>query len=117
MATKVLEKKIITISPKRQITIPQSFFSKLGFERQAECILRNDEIAIRLPKMEDNAELYEYLLEDLIHEGFEGYKLLEEFKFRKNKIRPAVEEMIKEADDAANGKGEYYTVEDIFGED
>ncbi len=42
--------------------------------------------------------------------------MLSEFKERQSKVKPAVEEMLKAAKDAVNGKGEYYTYDDIFGE-
>lgn len=37
----VMEHKIISISSKRQITIPQKYFEVLGFDGEAECILQN----------------------------------------------------------------------------
>ena len=42
-------------------------------------------------------------------------ELLEKFKERQAKVRPAVEAMIAEAEKAANGETEYSTYEDIFG--
>ncbi|MEA4847868.1 MAG: hypothetical protein VB106_11610 [Clostridiaceae bacterium] len=42
-----LNKKRITISAKRQITIPQKFFEMLDFGGEAECILRGKELIIR----------------------------------------------------------------------
>lgn len=48
-------RKIINISPKHQITIPQKFFSILGFGNEAVCTLRQNEIiikpSVRLSKM------------------------------------------------------------------
>jgi hypothetical protein len=35
-----MESKIIKISSKKQITIPQAFFEKIGFSEHAECILK-----------------------------------------------------------------------------
>ena len=35
------EQKKVTISSKRQFTIPQKFFTKLGFDREAVCTLSN----------------------------------------------------------------------------
>ena len=42
-----MERKIISVSGKRQITIPQKYFEVLGFSNKAECILQNDAIVIR----------------------------------------------------------------------
>ena len=38
------ERKIISVSTKRQVTIPQKFFDMLGFQNEAECILKDDGI-------------------------------------------------------------------------
>ena len=35
-----MEMKKVSISAKRQITIPQRFFQALGFDSEAECVLR-----------------------------------------------------------------------------
>ena len=43
----VMERKKVSISAKRQITIPQKFFTMLGFDNEAECILRGNELVIR----------------------------------------------------------------------
>ena len=38
-----------------------------------------------------------------------------EFKKRQEKIRPAVELMIAEAENVASGNGEFMTYDDVFG--
>ena len=46
-----MERKLIRISSKRQVTIPQRYFDRLGFGQEAECILHGDESPPhRLPK-------------------------------------------------------------------
>ena len=42
-----MEMKKVSISAKRQITIPQKFFAMLGFEAEAECMVRGNELVIR----------------------------------------------------------------------
>ncbi len=42
-----MEMKKLSISAKRQITIPQKFFTMLGFDTEAECIVRGNELVIR----------------------------------------------------------------------
>lgn len=108
-------RKIISISPKRQITIPQKFFSLLGFGDEAECILHNDELIIRPAKPASGGEFSEQILADLIEEGLSGAELLEAFKEKQAQIRPAVEAMLSDAENAADGIGEFSTHEDIFG--
>ena len=44
-------------------------------------------------------------------------KFLEEFKIEKQKLRSAFRNMLTEAKNAAEGKGEYATYEDVFAEE
>ncbi len=122
MATVALSKaniarnrKILTISSKRQITIPQRFFQMLGFESEAECVVNGDELVIRPIKVGYGGDFSEQILADLVKEGYSGDRLLEEFRKRQSQIRPAVEAMIAEADEIARGKAKYETWDDVFG--
>ena len=99
------QQKIVHISGKRQITIPQKYFEKLGFGDEAECILRDNEIVLRpvMPRSDDFSDL---ILEDLLSQGYTGDELLAKFRETKKKIRPAVEALIADADAyARSGKG------------
>lgn len=92
----IMESKIIKVSNKRQITIPQKSYEKLNIEHEVECIITNSEIIIRPTYRE--TEFAEEILKDLIDNGFEGSQLLDEFKKTRSKVKPAVQRMIKEAD-------------------
>lgn len=99
-----MKHKIIRISNKRQVTIPQKFFEALNFDHEAECILKDGGIFIR-PIHSVANEFAEEILTDLIAKGYTGDKLLEQFKLQSKNVRPAVEKMIAEADEIArNGK-------------
>lgn len=111
----VLDKKIVSISSKRQITIPQKFFTLLGFGDTAECVLKNGELVIRPVSVNAGGEFAEQILAELIAQGLSGNELLETFKKRQAQVRPAVETLISDAEDAAQGKGEFATYDDIFG--
>ncbi|MCD8131955.1 MAG: AbrB/MazE/SpoVT family DNA-binding domain-containing protein [Lachnospiraceae bacterium] len=113
----VLDRRTVSISSKRQITIPQKFFAELDFHDRAECILLEDELIIRPANHTDSGEFADLILEDLINEGYSGKALLAEFRKRQSRVRPAVEKMIREADQAAHGEGEFYTFEEVFGEE
>ena len=39
---KKMNRKILSISSKRQITIPQKFYQTLGFGDEAECVMRGN---------------------------------------------------------------------------
>ena len=110
-----MESKKVSISSKRQITIPQKFFTLLGFNTEAECIMRGHELVLRPVKENTSGEFAEQILADLIRQGYSGEELLEKFKQTQRKIRPAVEAMLAEADRVAESKSGGYSLEDVFG--
>ena len=110
-----VDRKIVSISSKRQITIPQKFFTLLGFGSEAECSVRGNELVIRPARQDGGGEFAEYILADLIAEGLSGKELLDAFKQKQAKVRPAVEAMLAEADAAAAAKDAYATYDDVFG--
>ena len=93
---RLMESKRISVSRKRQITIPQSFYEKLNIGEEVECIMTNSEIIIR-PVRQDT-EFAEDILKDLIAKGLQGEQLLDEFKKTRANIRPAIKRMIDEAE-------------------
>lgn len=113
---KRVETKRISVSEKRQITIPKSFYEKLGIDQEVICELRGNEIVLRaVPKADDFSE---EILKDLVGRGFEGQDLIKEFQKRKSQIRPAVEKMIAESKLAAqkiDGNGDEQTKK-LFGD-
>lgn len=111
----VMDKKIINISSKRQITIPQKFFTSLGFGNVAECIIRGNELVIRPARVTSGGEFAEEILEELIASGLSGNDLLTEFKRRQAQVRPAIEALLAESESVARGEGEYFTYDDVFG--
>lgn len=110
-----MNRKTIRISEKRQLTIPQKFFEALGFSTEAECILRGNEIVLRPVREQGGGEFAEQILADLIAQGFSGDQLLTEFKKMQRKVRPAVEAMLTQAEQAARGESESSSYEDVFG--
>ena len=86
----------------------------LGFTDEAECMVRGNELVIRPARLNAGGEFAEHILAELIAEGLSGNELLTEFKAKQVKIRPAVEAMIKEAEEVAHGNGEYSTYDDVF---
>ena len=112
-----MDMKKVSISSKRQITIPQRFYSMLGFDTEAECLVRGNELIIRPVKVSAGGEFAEEILADLIAQGYSGEELLNQFRSAQKKIRPAVEQIIEEAERAAASKTEYASYEDVFGEE
>lgn len=91
------EQKRITISSKRQITIPQKFYTELGFENEAICIMCDGYLILQPVKKESDEVLADHILSELIIEGFSGQKLLDEFRKRMTKIKPAMEELLEDS--------------------
>ena len=107
--------KKVSISAKRQITIPQKFFTLLGFDDEAECVVRGNELVIRPVRNNSGGEFAEQILADLIAEGLKGDELLKKFKETQKKVRPAIEEMLEDASKAAMSEGGFETYSDVFG--
>ena len=110
-----MEMKKVSISSKRQITIPQRFFTMLGFGTEAECMLRGNELVIRPARTNAGGEFAEQILADLIAQGYSGDELLQHFKQVQSQVRPAVEKMIGEAEKIAASEAKYVSYEDVFG--
>lgn len=111
---RALNRKVLTISSKRQITIPQKFYRLLGFGNEAECVINGDELIIRPIRVNDGGEFAEQILTELINEGYSGDILLQEFKKRQSQVRPAVEAMIAKAEEIARDRADYETYADVF---
>lgn len=63
----------------------------------------------------NSGEFDKQILSELISQGFSGNELSRRFRLRQAQVRPAVEKILVAANDAAHGKGEYYTYDDVFG--
>ena len=110
----VMDKKTVKISEKRQFAIPQKFFTMLGFDREAECFVQNNELVIRPIKKDLSGEFAAEILADLLDQGVSRENLLEAFKAKQRMIRPAVENMLQAAEQAASRDGEFETYDDVF---
>ena len=110
-----MEIKKLSISSKRQITIPQKFFTMLGFDTEAECTVRGNELVIRPVRTNAGGEFAEQILADLIAQGYSGNDLLNRFKEAQGQVRLAVEAMLLDAEQAASSKAGHISYEDVFG--
>ena len=110
------ERKIINITGKRQITIPQKFYEKLQFGKEIECFLTNDSVVLRPLYNSDDGFAME-ILKDLVSQGYSGEELLAEFAEQRRNIAKAIGTLIEEADEIAAGKKKGATTKDIFGEE
>ena len=110
----MMDRKIISISPRRQITIPQKYFEVLGFSTEAECSIENGSLVIKPLKFESKGQFADLILEDLVSKGYTGQELISKFKEENKKIRPAVLKLIEEADQLAKEPYQGSSTEDIF---
>ena len=115
LGTDAVLRKRISVSQKRQITIPIEFYNKLGIENEVECFVQNNQIIIR--PAQDRGEFDEQILADLLSQGFSGNELLSKFKKARRNVRPAIENLLFEAQQVAEGKVEYYTLSDLAEDD
>jgi bifunctional DNA-binding transcriptional regulator/antitoxin component of YhaV-PrlF toxin-antitoxin module len=113
--------KRIKVSDKRQITIPIQFFKDLNIGNEVECTVENGALVIRPVASEDAGFALE-ILKDLVAQGYTGDQLVQQFAHIQQQIRPAVKEMIANAEESAkramadpNYDSEAVMVE-IFGE-
>lgn len=89
-----MDKKIVSISSKRQITIPQRYFDMLGFADSAECFIRDNELVLRPLNRNYDGEVASQILEQLISSGLSGKELLKQFKIEQAKAQSNVEKII-----------------------
>ncbi len=93
----------------------ENSYQALGFADEAECVMHGDELIIRPVRTVSGGEFAEQILAELIAKGLTGEALLSEFKDKQAQIRPAVEAMLADAEDAAEGKGDFAAYDDVFG--
>lgn len=110
-----VNRKILSISSKWQITIPQKFYQLLGFGDKAECVVRDNALIIRPVKIVFGEDFAEQILTELISQGLSGKELLNEFKKKQKQIRPALEAMLLDAKRVAEGEEKYASYDDVFG--
>jgi len=102
-----MERKIIRITGKRQVTIPLKFFEKLRFSKEAECFLTDEGVVIRPLTTSDDTSTME-ILKDLVTQGYSGDELLAKFAEQRDKIKKAI---------IAAGKRAGASMKDVFKKD
>ena len=111
-----MERKIINVTGKRQVTIPLKFYERLRFGKEIECFLTDDAVVLR-PLTTSDDSLTMDILKDLVSQGYNGDELLTKFAEQRADIKKAISVLIDEADEIAEGKRKGATTKDIFGEE
>jgi bifunctional DNA-binding transcriptional regulator/antitoxin component of YhaV-PrlF toxin-antitoxin module len=110
----IMNRKIISVSKKRQITIPLQFYKHLDLENEVECSLVDGAIVIR-PLRREPSEFSVEILKDLVSQGYSGDELVKRFKIESENIKKAVTNILEEADAIASGGKKAATFDDVFG--
>jgi len=109
-----MDRKIISVSKKRQITIPLKYYKHLGLDNEVECTLEDGAIVIR-PLKREPSEFSVEILKDLINQGYSGDELVKQFEAQSKNIKKAVMHMLEESDTIAADEKKSESLEDIFG--
>lgn len=110
-----LNKRIIHVSGKRQITIPLRFYQSLGLNDQVECSLEDGALVIR-PLTHEGNEFSVEILKELVAQGFSGDELIKKFSENSRQIKKAIRSLLEEADDIAAGQRHSASMSDVFGD-
>ena len=111
-----VDRKIISVSQKRQITIPMKFFKQLGLETEVECFIQDDALVIR--RLRNGHENFSVeILKDLIARGVSGENLVRQLEQETKNIRTAIGIMTSEAERIAAGESPAASFDDVFSED
>jgi hypothetical protein len=112
----IADRKIISITGKRQITIPLNFYKKLRLGKEAECFIEKNALVIRPLSQDDGAFSIE-ILKDLVSQGYSGNELVEKFVQERQNMKIAIDALLTEGNDIATGKKKGASMKDIFGKD
>lgn len=111
-----MKTKKISVSEKRQITIPKEFFDTLNIGKEIECSIVNNCIIIKPVVDTSLDEFSEYILRDIIEDGVPNENILNEFKNRKEKLKKAAKAYNKDIDEKIKNQDELICAEDVFDE-
>ncbi len=111
---RLLGRKIIKVSSKRQITIPLSFFKELDLGSEIECLLEEGRIILQ-PLQWGPSEFSLEILKDLLAQGYAGDALLEQFERQSQDVKKATSQILDQADAMATGKLPSASFDQVFG--
>ena len=114
---KTMKTKKISVSEKRQITIPKDFFDALNIGKEIECRMVDNYIIIKPIQENFTDEFSEYILQDILKEGYKDKDILEEFKKRRNELKKAAKEFNNDIDDEIKNISNLKGINEVFGSD
>lgn len=108
-----IDKKRVSISSRRQLSIPKEYYESLNMSDEAIVELHGNRLVIRPAPTEEDSEqsgFIEFIYQDVINEGYQGKKIIDEVNRRKKLIKPSVRSFI---DDSIKSS-EPLDIEDLF---
>ena len=112
----IMDRKIISITGKRQLTIPLKFYEKLGLGKEVECFIEKNALVIRSLSQDDGVFSIE-ILKDLVSQGFSGNELIAKFTEERQNMNTAIEALLTEGNEITTGKKKGVSMKDVFGKD
>ncbi|MHB1254524.1 MAG: AbrB/MazE/SpoVT family DNA-binding domain-containing protein [Candidatus Humimicrobiaceae bacterium] len=112
----IVDRKIISITGKRQLTIPLKFYAKLGLGKEVECFIEKNALVIRPLSQDDGAFSIE-ILKDLVSQGYSGNELVAKFTEERQNMKIAIGALLTEGNDIVTGKKKGASMKDVFGKD
>ena len=116
MECDIINRKTISVSKKRQITIPLQYYKHLNLDNEVECSLEDGAIVIR-PVHRGTSEFSVEILKDLINQGYSDDELVKQFELQSKNIKKSITNILEEADSIAAGEKSSTSFDDIFGSD
>lgn len=93
------DKKRVSISSRRQFSIPKEYYESLDMSDEAIVELHGNRLVVRPSPKEDfeQSEFIEFIYRDVINEGYQGNDIFDEVNRRKKLIKPAVQSFIDDS--------------------
>lgn len=88
--------KRVKVSKQRQVSIPKEYYELLDFANEASIEYTGTSLIIR-PIKNDEVDFSEYILRDLIEEGYSGEDLIAKFTEMKSKLPSALDRLIEDS--------------------
>ena len=112
----IADRKIISITGKRQLTIPLKFYEKLGLGKEVECFIEKYGLVIR-PLPQDDGAFSVEILKDLVSRGYSGNELVSKFTEERQNITSAIGAVLEEGNEIVAGKKKGASMKDVFGKE
>ncbi|MED4353592.1 AbrB/MazE/SpoVT family DNA-binding domain-containing protein [Schinkia azotoformans] len=113
----ILENREITVTGKRQITIPKSFYERLSIDKTLQAFLTPDGIYLK-PKQNEDESVYDEdiksIIKKVMSEGYSSEEMVEEIAYRIKKYNEFIDNRIREFEKDLGNESESDDLEDEF---